>query len=395
MESTSEEFDPVRKLRPNLYWYLTFRCNLACAHCWVESSPRVDASEDLTAAEAMRVVQQIVELGVRTCNMTGGEVLIRQDTPDILESLAGNGVGVALETNGLLISDRFLEVAGRLQRRRSLELCISLDGGTPETHDLLRGSGTFRRTVGNLRRLAAAGVRFNLQCVLNRSNIETIPALYRLAAELSPSLTCLAFALLNPLGRGEGLVRDLGIGFADLDHILELVRDHRLGFAGETAVKAPPAAIPPRFLALAFQQRGVSTLVSCQFPLLGVLPNGDITICALSRRDPDLHYGNVRTTTLRRVWEEAQMDDLRDRYLGAAHLDGICGDCVWRPSCRGACRAWARETGGSFDAPYPLCAALAESGEFPRAYRLSAQKASLPPEAVAVWASAARGEALP
>jgi radical SAM protein with 4Fe4S-binding SPASM domain len=365
------EIDPGRRFRPHIYWYLTFRCNLSCAHCWVGSSPRVDTSGDLTTAEAMGVVDQMVDLNVGTCALTGGEVLTRRDALDILEALTDRGVTVALETNGTRVSARLLEVARRLQAAHRLVISISLDGATEETHDRLRGAGAFRRTVRNLRRLSDAGVRYSLQCVLNRSNVDTIPALFALTGELAPGPVCLSFSLLNPLGRGEGLSRELGVGFGELERILELIDANRGSFAGNTAIKAPPAAIPPRYLGLAFKERTVGTLVSCQFPLLGVLPNGDVTICALSRDNEELCFGNVRSVRLKDIWQQTRMEWLRRRYLAADHLEGVCGDCIWKKGCRGACRAWALEAGGSFDAPYPLCAALAEAGEFPPSYRIS------------------------
>ncbi len=380
MELTAEsrEFDPRRRFRPNIYWYLTFRCNLACKHCWVESSPWVDTSGDLTTLEAMRVVQQMVELNVGTCIMTGGEVLSRRDALDVLLALTDNGIRVAMETNGLLVSDRFIELARELQAQRLLNITISLDGGTAEAHDRLRGPGTFRRTFAKLGRLTAGGVAYAVQCVLNSSNIETIPVLYERAAELEPGLRTVAFALLNPIGRGEELVGDLGIGFGELTRILGLIEEHKGRFHGCTMVKAPPAAIPPRYLGMVFRDREVETLVSCQFPLLGILPDGAVTVCALSRDNEELHFGNVRTSNLKRIWSERRMDLLRGRYLDTDNLAGICGDCIWKRRCRGACRAWAWEETGNFDAPYPLCAALAEAGQFPAAYRLSRLRAADP-----------------
>lgn len=392
--TTSTTPEPVagiesrRRRRPGLYWYLSFRCNLSCAHCWVGSSPRVDASHDLTPAEAMRVVDQIADLDASACTLSGGEILTRPDALDIVEALAERGVYVWLETNGLLIRDRFVEVAARLQRAGKLGMGISLDGGTAETHERMRGPRTFERTLRTFRRLAAAGVRFNAQCILNRSNIETIPALYDLAAELWPSLRCLGFGLLNPLGRGEDLSRELGVGFGDLERILDLVAEHRGRFPGSTVVKAPPAAIPPRHLGLTLRGERMATMVSCEFPLLGVLPDGEVTICALSRDNEELRFGNVRDTTLREIWQRARIEELRRRYLAPRrHLQGVCGDCVWSPSCRGACRAWAYDSGGSFDASYPLCAALDAAGEFPTAYRRSALGAGVLPVAAPACAA--------
>lgn len=102
-----------RKFRPDIYWYLSFRCNLACAHCSVQSSPSVDTSDDLSTAECLRVVEQMAELNVHTALLSGGEVPIRPDAVTIMRALAGHRIRVGLETNGLRFDSPFIELAAR------------------------------------------------------------------------------------------------------------------------------------------------------------------------------------------------------------------------------------------------------------------------------------------
>lgn len=367
-----------RRFRPTIYWYLSFRCNLACAHCSVGSSPWVDTSGDLDTDECLRVIEQMAELQVRAALLTGGEFLIRPDALRILRALAERGIAAGLETNGILYPPGFLELAGEMQTRGLLGITVSLDGGTPETHDRLRGPRSFDRTVAGLRLLRDNGIRFNLQCVLNRESYGTVPELYVLAEELSPACDAVQWAFLNPVGRGAGLTQDLGLRPEDISTLFGLIQRAEPGFSGRTVIKVPPAVVPPRYLPLILKKSRVQSASTCQFPLLGILPNGDVTICAVSRENEDLRFGNVREEgfRLKGLWEKTRMDQLRSRYLAAEDLAGICGDCVWKYQCKGACRAWAREEGGSFDAPFPLCKALEEAGAFPKAYRLSFQNAA-------------------
>jgi len=366
-----------RSFRPTIYWYLTFRCNLACAHCSVHSSPWVDTSQDLTPEECMRIVEQMVELNVRTAILTGGEFLIRPDAVQILSALAENGISVGLESNGIHFPPGFIDQAKKMQKKGLLGMTVSLDGGTQETHERLRGPRSFEKTVANLR-LLKNGIQFSIQCVLNNENFGTIPNLYAFASELAPECLSVQWALLNPVGRGIGLVQELGLRPKNLPAIFESIKVSEPGFPGETWIKVPPAAVPPRYLSMILKHKSIKPYTTCEFPLLGVLPSGDVTICALSRDNPDLHFGNVREEgfRLKGVWEKTRMDMLRSRYVSAEDLTGICGDCVWKYQCKGACRAWAYEEGSSFDAPFPLCKTLDDSGAFPSVYRLSAQNAA-------------------
>lgn len=366
-----------RRFRPDVYWYVSFRCNLACKHCSVFSSPEVDTSGDLTTREAMLVIEQMAELEVKTALMSGGEVLYRPDALEILQSTLDAGVRIGLETNGLLISDAFIRLALEAQKRRTMVMCVSLDGGTAEKHDQVRGPNSFKRTVENLRRLQAAGVRFSMQCILNRSNYSSIPQYMELARELRPALTEAQFGFLNPVGRGDEFIQEVGLTWEDMPRIYQLIANEQKNFDGTIVIKAPPAAIPPRYLTLVHRSSNVVGCTTCQFPLLGVLPNGDVTICAVSRDNDQVHYGNIRTHRLKDIWIQTRMDMLRSRYVAADHLTGICGDCVWQKSCKGSCRAWAYEQGGSFDSPFPLCDLLEKAGQFPEAYRLSRQQKAL------------------
>lgn len=366
-----------RKFRPNIYWYLSFRCNLACEHCWVNSSPWVDTSDDLTFEQAMSVVEQMAELNVRTAILSGGEVTIFPRYLEIIQALADSGIRVNVETNGLRFTPKFVETVKRLQRDGMFGMTVSLDGGTAETHSALRGKGTFERTVRGLRFLSDNEVDFAVQAVLNRTNYGTIPDLFNLVQELQPHCRSLSFAFLNPLGRGKELIQSLGLSFSDYNAIFELIKQSSARTDITAIVKTPPATIPPQYIGTVFANPKARPSVSCQFPLLGVLPGGDITICALSRDNEDLHLGNVRTHNLKEVWKKTRMDMLRSQYLSGEHLSGVCSDCVWKYQCKGGCRAWAYENGGSFEAPLPLCAALDEAGEFPDVYRISVQNAAV------------------
>lgn len=365
-----------RRFRPYIYWYISFRCNLSCAHCSVNSSPWVDTTEDLTPEECMGVVDQMADLGAGAALLTGGEFLIRPDALDIMRALADRDIGIGLESNGLHFPRGFVELAKDLQSRNLLSMTVSLDGGTKETHERLRGPRSFDRTTRSLRKLKEAGVWFHIQCVLNAANYHTIPDVYALAQELSPECNVVQWATLNPVGRGVGLIQTLGLQPEHIPQVFASIAKAKDTYDRFTVIKVPPAIVPPKYLPLVLKKDSrVQPSTTCQFPLLGVLPNGDVTICALSRDNEDLHFGNLREdgTSLKSIWQKTRMDMLRSTYVAAEDLEGICGDCVWKWNCKGACRAWAYEEGDSFAAPFPICKSLDDAGAFPKVYKLSHQ----------------------
>ncbi|MDP2310338.1 MAG: radical SAM protein [Pseudomonadota bacterium] len=133
---------------------LTLRCNLSCVMC----TTCYDAPE-LSRGEVIDLVDQAASWGVKVFNPLGGEPFIRQDLEDILAHAARRDLYTTLTTNGTLIT------AARAARiaaipTEKLHINVSIDG-LQETHDGVRGKGTFQRTIAGYRRLreadAAAG----------------------------------------------------------------------------------------------------------------------------------------------------------------------------------------------------------------------------------------------
>ncbi len=75
------------------------RCNIACAHCSVESSPHVKGQPDEQAL--VDIIHQIGDAGCKSVLFTGGEPMLREQTVLRLMQLAHkNGLASALVTNG-------------------------------------------------------------------------------------------------------------------------------------------------------------------------------------------------------------------------------------------------------------------------------------------------------
>jgi radical SAM protein with 4Fe4S-binding SPASM domain len=101
--------------------------------------------------------------------------------------------------------------------------------------------------------------------------------------------------------------------------------------------------------------------------LLGVMPNGELSICGIGEAHRNLVFGQARETPIKEAWETSSgLARIRDEIR--KWPDGLCkrcmmhGHCVW-----GSCRAEAYALGGSLSAPAPFCQAAYEAGLFPAA----------------------------
>src|SRR3954471_11436649 len=86
-------------------WQLTRDCDLACLHCCTDSAPRKVLPDELTADEAMRLVEQIVAADVPYVMLCGGEPLRSPYFFQVAEALGAAGTALKIETNGQMFDE--------------------------------------------------------------------------------------------------------------------------------------------------------------------------------------------------------------------------------------------------------------------------------------------------
>jgi cyclic pyranopterin phosphate synthase len=118
---------PLASLRISV----TDRCNMRCRYCMPEDTyvwlPRESI---LTFEEIARLVRVFAGLGVHKVRLTGGEPLLRQDLPALVEMIARDSrlTDLAMTTNGLLLAKH----AADLRRAGLGRVTVSLDTLRPE-----------------------------------------------------------------------------------------------------------------------------------------------------------------------------------------------------------------------------------------------------------------------
>src|SRR5258708_28921893 len=150
-------------------WNLTYRCNLACEHCYLDAggTPLVgtenfaDRSE-LGTEECFRVIDEIAAFAPECVTiLTGGEPLLRRDILEIVRRAAARGLWVVVGTNGVSITEN---VSRRLAEAGARGLSLSLDALDPDRHDRFRKvGGAWGNTVGGAEILNRNGVPLMLQ----------------------------------------------------------------------------------------------------------------------------------------------------------------------------------------------------------------------------------------
>jgi predicted phosphodiesterase/uncharacterized Fe-S cluster-containing radical SAM superfamily protein len=136
-------------------------CNIACTHCYIESSPRNDRLAYLTLAEMTAYLDEIARdsLPTEEIGFTGGEPFMNPDILPMLEACLSRGFRVLVLTNAMRPMQRLKAKLVDLNRRLGarLTLRVSLDHYTRELHEEERGADTWQPTFDGLKWLTASG----------------------------------------------------------------------------------------------------------------------------------------------------------------------------------------------------------------------------------------------
>lgn len=171
----------------------TRACNLACAHCYSDSSPQ--ARETLAPEVIIEALGRLRDEGYEIVSISGGEPLVYRPLDEIVAAAAGLGFRVHLITNGILLT--------RERLARLAPYCyligVSLDGAE-ETHNAVRGRhDAFRGAMRALTVLSQSDTEFGIICAVSSQSLGDIPWAFELARELGATL--LHLRPLAPEGR--------------------------------------------------------------------------------------------------------------------------------------------------------------------------------------------------
>lgn len=152
---------------------LTDACNLECLHCFKSNASHAELPVDALADVLDGLRERFQNVHV---SLSGGEPTLHRQLDDILAHLDARHQVYHIVTNGFNFRQRALP---RLIRRRRFLECVafSLDGGTAEAHDRIRGKGSFQRVMLALDLCRRNRLGTRICCTLNKTNLNQIDPL--------------------------------------------------------------------------------------------------------------------------------------------------------------------------------------------------------------------------
>lgn len=162
-------------------------CNITCANCYIESSPRNDRLAYLSLAEVTSYLEEIQRDGLptRLIGFTGGEPFMNAAFPAMLEETLARGFETLTLTNAMQPMMRWRHRIATLASRygEAMRVRVSLDHYRADIHDRERGPGSFARTMQGLQWLAHQRVAVELaaRCLSGEAEHELRSGFARLA----------------------------------------------------------------------------------------------------------------------------------------------------------------------------------------------------------------------
>ena len=203
-----DEYTEIKNSENDFYvqWHFIDSCNLRCVSCYQNDYNHQSLDLNILG-NIFRKLDEAMAKWKMKCfvSLTGGEPFLKPEglfyLMDMIEG-SDNFKNIAILTNGTLIDDELIK---KIKNYKKLaEVQVSLDGHDEESHDRIRGEGTFLKTVNSIKMLKNSGIKTAVMFTLHKKNIGSASNMPKLAASLNvDALTVERMTTMNDAERDE------------------------------------------------------------------------------------------------------------------------------------------------------------------------------------------------
>lgn len=303
---------------------LTFRCNLRCAHCYIDHE---DTQKELTLAEIDSLLDTLIAEGCLWLLLTGGEPFVRKDFLDIYTAAKKKGMIVTLFTNGTMITE---EIADYLADWRPFCVEITLYGMTKDTYENVTGvPGSHARCLSGIELLLERKIPLKLKTMVLSLNKHELEQMREYTEGLG--LTFRYDPLVNPRIDGSHKPSEVAI---TPEEVVQLDVNDKKRFDSWMEMLEKYLGPPSDPTALFGCGAGRSSF--------NIDPYGKMSVCVLVRQPEH----DLRTQPFKTGWYEAFPEVLATKRT----KESPCAKCELAALC-GQCPGWAELEHGDPELP--------------------------------------------
>ncbi len=339
-ETCSNGFEGQLSAPLDVFWEITWRCNLNCIHCYSSSGSRGASVTELSTNEAIALLHELRDAGVHRVIIGGGEPLIRPDLFEIIGAGTKAGLNVVLVSNGTLFSE---ERCNEFLRSGLSDVAISIDGSNPEIHDGFRNcKGAFNKTIENCKRLIAKGVKVHVQTSVSRNNISDIARIIELC--IGMGVTSWSAKFLMPAGRAKG-VSNVCLEPSEFESFRNLLENPESGFRDRISIGELPSNYSFDYSLEKKETSDGPLSCGAGVTTCGITPDGRLLACSYLQ-DEAWISGRVPPRRLSETWRKSKIFDPFRKLMRSSLSE--CINCRHFDLCKGGCRARAYLSRGDF-----------------------------------------------
>lgn len=329
-------------------WETTKACLLACRHCRARAIRRSLPGE-LDHSRGLALIDQLLDFGepYPALLLTGGDPLMRPDFFELVEHAKKNGVYVAVAASVTPRLNR--ETMARMKELDVDIISVSLDGGSPDTHDRLRGvPGTWQGTIHALQIAKGSGLRAQVNTTVMRSNIEELADIFHIVKDTGSAAWEVFFLIRT--GRGASLE---SLQPSECEEVMHFLYDasqygvpvrtaegpsfRRVRIERQGQVRPPTGELYQRLTA---RLRDLEGDPAAQ-PSVKATQTGDGKGIMFVSHDGEVYPSGFLPVRTGKVPEDKLVSIYRSNPLfadlrDASKLGGRCGRCEYRTVCGGS-----------------------------------------------------------
>ena len=295
---------------------LTYRCNIACSHCY---NQRRDSPE-LTTDLWRQILKILWDAGIPHVVFTGGEATLRDDLAELIGYAEDLGMITGLLTNGVTLADA--SFVDRLQRAGLDYVQFTLESADAAVHNRMVHSRSFAKTVKGIENVVARSIHVITNTTITRDNVAGIGKLVPFLKKLGVR----SMAVNSIINAGRARHKDFGVSEKKLLPIVTRLRNE----ANRRGLKFTWYT-PTRYCEFnpVENDLGVKQCTAGKYNL-AIEPDGTVIPCQSFYRP----LGHILRDRWSAIYESEFLESLRRRDWA---LDKCRQGCEWLASCGCGC----------------------------------------------------------
>jgi len=203
----------------------TYACNFNCEHCFTERLTPKGEVQTMSVEDYKRVVKEAEALGAIVFSFQGGEVTLGKYFQQLLEIIKVSNPQsnhIVVTTNGSLLDEEKIK---EMQKAGVDTICLSIDSGIAEEHDMFRKyPGSFEKLMNSIPLIQKYKLKVSINAVISHESIYS-EGLKKLLDFSHKNRFMIATILARPVGKWTGRI-DYMLSREDLVYWNRLRRDY-------------------------------------------------------------------------------------------------------------------------------------------------------------------------